>query len=127
MNFLKNKLYKCFVKKSLFNIKSININKKSVLIDFNKYNFTNNYNNKKDEQKSNFDFNVNFSKSKENINDNSDINEDKNYNLSSNYKKYTHLLHKVVNEKKEFYLIKNGQVGWVSAYVDQEINETAAN
>ncbi len=32
-----------------------------------------------------------------------------------------------VNEKKEFYLIKNGQVGWVSAYVDQEINETVAN
>jgi exopolyphosphatase/pppGpp-phosphohydrolase len=32
-----------------------------------------------------------------------------------------------VNEKKEFYLIKNGQVGWVSAYVDQEINEPVAN
>ena|ERR1700712_3442985 len=28
-----------------------------------------------------------------------------------------------VNEKKEFFLVKNGQVGWVSAYVDQEINE----
>jgi len=28
-----------------------------------------------------------------------------------------------VNEKKEFFLVKNGQVGWVSAYVDREINE----
>ena len=28
-----------------------------------------------------------------------------------------------VNEKKEFFLVKNGQVGWVSAYVDQEISE----
>ncbi len=29
-----------------------------------------------------------------------------------------------VNEKKEFFLVKNGQVGWVSAYVDQEITES---
>lgn len=29
-----------------------------------------------------------------------------------------------VNEKKEFYLVKNGQVGWVSAYVDKEITES---
>ena len=28
-----------------------------------------------------------------------------------------------VNEKKDFILVKNGQVGWVSAYVDQEIND----
>src|SRR5450432_870564 len=28
-----------------------------------------------------------------------------------------------VNEKKEFLLVKNGQVGWVSAYVDQVIND----
>ena len=28
-----------------------------------------------------------------------------------------------VNEKKEFALVKNGQVGWVSAYVDQEISD----
>ena len=28
-----------------------------------------------------------------------------------------------VNEKKEFFLVKNGQVGWVSAYVDQVIND----
>ncbi|MDE3248046.1 MAG: hypothetical protein KGO82_05280 [Bacteroidota bacterium] len=28
-----------------------------------------------------------------------------------------------VNEKKAFALVKNGQVGWVSAYVDQEIAE----
>ncbi|MEO5592610.1 MAG: hypothetical protein ABIR15_02360 [Chitinophagaceae bacterium] len=28
-----------------------------------------------------------------------------------------------VNEKKDFFLVKNGQVGWVSAYVDQEIND----
>lgn len=28
-----------------------------------------------------------------------------------------------VNEKKTFALVKNGQVGWVSAYVDQEIAE----
>ncbi|MFT3936239.1 MAG: hypothetical protein QM726_21600 [Chitinophagaceae bacterium] len=28
-----------------------------------------------------------------------------------------------INEKKEFFLVKNGQVGWISAYVDQEINE----
>jgi len=27
-----------------------------------------------------------------------------------------------VNEKKDFFLVKNGQVGWVSAYVDREIN-----
>jgi hypothetical protein len=29
-----------------------------------------------------------------------------------------------VNEKKDFLLVKNGQVGWVSAYVDQEISES---
>jgi hypothetical protein len=29
-----------------------------------------------------------------------------------------------VNEKKDFVLVKNGQVGWVSAYVDQELHET---
>ncbi|HTL08693.1 MAG TPA: hypothetical protein VL307_10565 [Chitinophagaceae bacterium] len=29
-----------------------------------------------------------------------------------------------VNEKKEFFLVKNGQVGWVSAYVDKEIMES---
>jgi len=29
-----------------------------------------------------------------------------------------------VNEKKEFFLVKNGQVGWVSAYVDQEMSES---
>ncbi|MEP6747145.1 MAG: hypothetical protein ABJB86_05450 [Bacteroidota bacterium] len=28
-----------------------------------------------------------------------------------------------VNEKKEFFLVKNGQVGWVSAYVNQVIND----
>lgn len=28
-----------------------------------------------------------------------------------------------VYEKKEFYLIKNGQVGWISAYVDQNITK----
>lgn len=28
-----------------------------------------------------------------------------------------------VNEKKEFFLVKNGQVGWVSAYVDKIIND----
>ncbi|MEP7278777.1 MAG: hypothetical protein ABI813_09060 [Bacteroidota bacterium] len=28
-----------------------------------------------------------------------------------------------VNEKKEFFLVKNGQVGWVSAYVDRAIND----
>ena len=28
-----------------------------------------------------------------------------------------------VNEKKEFFLVKNGQVGWVSAYVDRIIND----
>ena len=28
-----------------------------------------------------------------------------------------------VNEKKDFFLVKNGQVGWVSAYVDREIND----
>ena len=26
-------------------------------------------------------------------------------------------------ETKQFYLVKNGQVGWVSAYVDQSINK----
>jgi hypothetical protein len=26
-----------------------------------------------------------------------------------------------VFEAKQFYLVKNGQVGWVSAYVDQSI------
>ncbi len=30
-----------------------------------------------------------------------------------------------VNEKKEFFLVKNGQVGWVSAYVDQEVNDNS--
>lgn len=29
---------------------------------------------------------------------------------------------KSVNETKQFYLIKNGSVGWVSAYVDQSVN-----
>jgi hypothetical protein len=28
-----------------------------------------------------------------------------------------------VNEKKDFYLIKNGQVGWISAYVDQNTSK----
>ena len=28
---------------------------------------------------------------------------------------------KSVNETKQFYLIKNGQVGWVSAYVDAAV------
>jgi len=28
-----------------------------------------------------------------------------------------------VNEKKDFFLVKNGQVGWVSAYVDREVND----
>lgn len=28
-----------------------------------------------------------------------------------------------VNEKKDFFLVKNGQVGWVSAYVDNIIND----
>jgi len=28
-----------------------------------------------------------------------------------------------VNEKKEFFLVKNGQVGWVSAYVENEIGD----
>jgi hypothetical protein len=28
-----------------------------------------------------------------------------------------------VNEKKEFFLVKNGQVGWVSAYVENEISD----
>jgi hypothetical protein len=28
---------------------------------------------------------------------------------------------KSVNETKQFYLIKNGSVGWVSAYVDQAV------
>jgi hypothetical protein len=28
-----------------------------------------------------------------------------------------------VNEKKQFYFVKNGQVGWVSAYVSQAIAE----
>ena len=26
-----------------------------------------------------------------------------------------------INERKEFYLVKNGQVGWISAYVNQEV------
>jgi hypothetical protein len=29
---------------------------------------------------------------------------------------------KSVNEAKQFYLIKNGQVGWVSAYVDNAVD-----
>jgi hypothetical protein len=28
-----------------------------------------------------------------------------------------------VYEKKQFFLVKNGQVGWISAYVDQHINK----
>ncbi len=28
-----------------------------------------------------------------------------------------------VYEKKQFYLVKNGQVGWISAYVDQNIQK----
>jgi hypothetical protein len=28
-----------------------------------------------------------------------------------------------IYEKKEFYFVKNGQVGWISAYVDQNINK----
>jgi len=28
-----------------------------------------------------------------------------------------------VYEKKQFYLVKNGQVGWISAYVDQNIRQ----
>ncbi|CAN5759686.1 exopolyphosphatase [soil metagenome] len=28
-----------------------------------------------------------------------------------------------IYEKKQFYLVKNGQVGWISAYVDQSINK----
>ncbi len=28
-----------------------------------------------------------------------------------------------IYEKKQFYLVKNGQVGWISAYVDQQINK----
>ncbi len=31
-----------------------------------------------------------------------------------------------VYEKKQFYLVKNGQVGWVSAYVDQTISNQSA-
>jgi hypothetical protein len=27
-----------------------------------------------------------------------------------------------IYEKKQFYLVKNGQVGWISAYVDQQVN-----
>ena len=30
-----------------------------------------------------------------------------------------------IYEKKQFYLVKNGQVGWISAYVDQTINKPA--
>jgi hypothetical protein len=26
-----------------------------------------------------------------------------------------------VYEQKQFYMVKNGQVGWISAYVDQQI------
>ena len=29
-----------------------------------------------------------------------------------------------IYEKKQFYLVKNGQVGWISAYVDQTISKT---
>ncbi|MBI3717892.1 MAG: hypothetical protein HY252_04790 [Sphingobacteriales bacterium] len=32
-----------------------------------------------------------------------------------------------VYEKKEFYLVKNGQVGWISAYVDESINNSSAS
>ncbi len=28
-----------------------------------------------------------------------------------------------INEKKQFFLLKNGQVGWISAYVDQNIGK----
>ena len=28
-----------------------------------------------------------------------------------------------VYESKQFYLVKNGQVGWITAYVDQAINK----
>jgi len=28
-----------------------------------------------------------------------------------------------INDRKGFYLVKNGQVGWVSAYVDQNISK----
>ena len=28
-----------------------------------------------------------------------------------------------IYEKKQFFLVKNGQVGWISAYVDQHINK----
>jgi len=31
-----------------------------------------------------------------------------------------------IYEKKQFYLVKNGQVGWVSAYVDQSISNQSA-
>ena len=27
-----------------------------------------------------------------------------------------------INEKKDFFLVKNGQVGWVSAYVDEAVD-----
>ena len=27
-----------------------------------------------------------------------------------------------IYESKEFYLVKNGQVGWISAYVDKNVN-----
>jgi hypothetical protein len=30
---------------------------------------------------------------------------------------------KSIYESKQFYLVKNGQVGWISAYVDQHINK----
>jgi len=29
-----------------------------------------------------------------------------------------------IYEKKQFYLVKNGQVGWISAYVDQTISKS---
>ena len=29
-----------------------------------------------------------------------------------------------VYEKKQFYMVKNGQVGWISAYVNQLLSET---
>jgi hypothetical protein len=28
-----------------------------------------------------------------------------------------------IYEGKQFYLVKNGQVGWISAYVDQNVNK----
>lgn len=32
-----------------------------------------------------------------------------------------------VYEKKEFFLVKNGQVGWISAYVDESINNSSVS